>query len=562
MKRSIFTPLFLVGAAAIGVCIGFVVHGGRHPRASGDAGSAAALPARLEAVSQRGTDPTAAGTAQRRPTVADDSPLATQLARDLSMSEGVTRWLYWMQAIERATAGDMPRLARLATGNPIAIQLVAGRWMDLAPRQMFDTLVAWSDVGSGFSAGEWMSFLLSDWPRKDPDAVIAAMNSPQASAFRRSWRHRVAEAIFEKDVERGLKLMADWRIANYGPNTARVAAWVDADPVHAANFVIGNPAGAASQQVMQAVGKAWASNDPAGAMAFATGERSSLHRLLAESTLGEWARRDLNAAAEWLAKAEPGVRTQLSPFFLEAWGVQDPAAALAWTEANFSGPALEHAVSGLLKGAAARDLNAAAGLVASLNPSPARASAAAAVAAKWFPSYGSDKPVPAEALGWLGSLDPASVGKVIDDVGYSWAANDPRGLAKFLEGPGRAAASDSRYSDLVRSWVRLDPNETMNWAARLPEQNRIFVGEVAFREWSRWQFESAFQWLGGVSANDPRRQLYFDSAIRAVALEGDAASKFASLNSADRTAARAVVEGLPIPEPQRERLVQALKTNP
>ena len=28
--------------------------------------------------------------------------------------------------------------------------------------------------------------------------------------------------------------------------------------------------------------------------------------------------------------------------------------------------------------------------------------AAAAVAAKWFPSYGSDKPVPAEALGWLG----------------------------------------------------------------------------------------------------------------------------------------------------------------
>lgn len=127
MKRSIFTPLFLVGAAAIGVCIGFVVHGGRHPRASGDAGSAAALPARLEAVSQRGTDPTAAGTAQRRPTVADDSPLATQLARDLSMSEGVTRWLYWMQAIERATAGDMPRLARLATGNPIAIQLVAGR---------------------------------------------------------------------------------------------------------------------------------------------------------------------------------------------------------------------------------------------------------------------------------------------------------------------------------------------------------------------------------------------------------------------------------------------------
>src|SRR5688572_25946439 len=32
----------------------------------------------------------------------DDSPLATGLARDLSMSEGVTRWLYWLEAIEKA----------------------------------------------------------------------------------------------------------------------------------------------------------------------------------------------------------------------------------------------------------------------------------------------------------------------------------------------------------------------------------------------------------------------------------------------------------------------------
>src|SRR4051812_7419626 len=29
----------------------------------------------------------------------DDSPLTTQLEHDLSMSSGVTRWLYWLEAI-------------------------------------------------------------------------------------------------------------------------------------------------------------------------------------------------------------------------------------------------------------------------------------------------------------------------------------------------------------------------------------------------------------------------------------------------------------------------------
>src|SRR5690242_13314862 len=70
----------------------------------------------------------------------DDSPLSTQLARDLSMSPGVTRWLYWWDAIEKAAPSDFPRLARLAQGNRAATRLVAVRWAELAPKQFFDTL--------------------------------------------------------------------------------------------------------------------------------------------------------------------------------------------------------------------------------------------------------------------------------------------------------------------------------------------------------------------------------------------------------------------------------------
>src|SRR5207249_464577 len=64
----------------------------------------------------------------------DDSPLATKLEHDITISAGVTRWLHWFGALENATAADFPRLLGLAKGNTSAIRLVAERWTEVAPR--------------------------------------------------------------------------------------------------------------------------------------------------------------------------------------------------------------------------------------------------------------------------------------------------------------------------------------------------------------------------------------------------------------------------------------------
>src|SRR5215204_5324762 len=72
----------------------------------------------------------------------DDSPLATKLERDLSMSSGVTRWLYWLEALEKARPSDCPRLAELAKGNSPLLRLVASRWVEMDPQHMFDTILA------------------------------------------------------------------------------------------------------------------------------------------------------------------------------------------------------------------------------------------------------------------------------------------------------------------------------------------------------------------------------------------------------------------------------------
>ena len=94
------------------------------------------------------------------------------------MSSGVTRWLYWLEAIEKAVPVDFPPLLRLARGNAAATRLVSDRWIELYPRHVFDTIVAASKEGDGFGARDLAYQLFEEWPKRDPDAAIAALNQP------------------------------------------------------------------------------------------------------------------------------------------------------------------------------------------------------------------------------------------------------------------------------------------------------------------------------------------------------------------------------------------------
>src|SRR5258708_5758517 len=147
----------------------------------------------------------------------DDSPLTTKLEHDLARSSGVTRWLYWFEAIEKSAPADFPRLARLAQKNPAALQFVAARWAEIAPRHLFDFLVAAAKDGRGLPAQELARVLFNEWPKHDQEAAIAALNEPGDLGTRRTWQMAVATAVINKDVERGLRLFAEWHIENYMP---------------------------------------------------------------------------------------------------------------------------------------------------------------------------------------------------------------------------------------------------------------------------------------------------------------------------------------------------------
>src|SRR5881396_79098 len=134
--KIVFKSLLMIVAAGGGLALGFALRGKTVSNTS--AMPAGQSPPATVSEAKR----TRVSTPPARARINDDSPLTTELERDLSMSSGVTRWLYWLEAIEKAAPADFPRLLRLAQGNAAATRLVSDRWIELYPRHVFDTIVA------------------------------------------------------------------------------------------------------------------------------------------------------------------------------------------------------------------------------------------------------------------------------------------------------------------------------------------------------------------------------------------------------------------------------------
>jgi hypothetical protein len=541
----------IVLAVGIGLALGFAVR--RH--GPGDSG--------LEEQSQSPLLLTTGKTsgslkAQTRSRV-DDSPLATKLEHDLSMSSGVVRWLYWLEALEKAEASDFPRLVLMAKGNPAITKLVADRWAELYPRDFFDRIVTASRTGDAYAWGDLAIVLFREWPKRDPEAAIGALNQVKDFGGRDSWRDLVAESIFENDVERGLRLMSEWHIENFGPRLTAVGKWAAADPLHAAEFTFANPAGFASREVMGEIGKEWAKSNPAAALEFAGSHRGELSSTLGGSVLAEWASRDLAQAADWLAKTEEPTRNRLSPQFVEAWGRKDASGALAWAESNLSGSSLAQGASAVLRGAAEKDIAGAAQIVAEMDSSAARSEAALAVAQKWFPQPMTETPVPPEALAWLKTLDPDSVRHVMDNLAWEWAETDPKSMAEFFSTASSDQAPSWTYGMLARTLARKDPAGALQWASRLPADQRFAAGGEAFGEWRKAQPEPAMSWLNDLPASDPRRRPFLETAIRNIAYDSQTPEQLASMSDAEQAIAREVIEEMKLPHDRRDRLLGVLK---
>jgi len=541
--------IVLSTACVLGLAVGFALR----------ARTTARLNAAVSGAS--GTKPSqghSSGDSNRSFAAKDDSPLATQLARSLKISSGVTRWLLWIETLGKAGPADFPRLARMARGDPMATRFLALRWLDLAPRHFFDTLLGEVRSGNSVSTRELTDILFNEWPKRDPQGVIDALNEAGDFGMRDLWRHRVADSVFSTDVERGLRLMSEWHIENYGPSMRAISKWMAPDPVHAAQFTLDNSSGYAAQLTMDTIGKEWAKTDPAAAMAFASAHPGQLGSTLGGSALKQWVTTDFSQAADWLANTDSRTLNRLSPAFVEAWAKTDAGAALAWCDENLSGSSLAQAVRSVVTGAADKDLTAAAALVAQMDPSPARTQAAVAVARKWMPELSSDKSVPPEATTWLAGLDAESCRRVLEEITWQWATSDSKTMAAFLAQSPSERVPSSTDSILARQMARQNPLQALDWSSQLPPGRALSAGAAAYAEWRNSQPDAASEWFNALPSDDPRRQPFFKSAVETMAWGSQAAAQLAALSDSERAAARSIIQGLTLPIDKRTRLLEVL----
>jgi hypothetical protein len=195
-----------------------------------------------------------------------------------------------------------------------------------------------------------------------------------------------------------------------------------------------------------------------------------------------------------------------------------------------------------------------------MEPSPARAEAAAVVAKKWFPMLASGKAVPPEAVAWLDSLDGDSVKRVLQQVHWGWATSDARSMAAFLASSSTEQVPKYAYTVVAQELARKTPAEALHWASQLSEQQAMTAGGAAFVEWRNSQPEAASKWLNDLAPNDPRRQSFFESSIQSLAYDFQAGDKLALMSPIEREAARSVIENkLDLPTDRRTRLLDLLK---
>ncbi len=496
----------LVIAAGLGLAIGFALpelktdrlSDSSELRAEGRGTSPRLVPSRKHALLDRRLKAAHAS---------DDSPLATKLARDLSLSSRVTRWLYWIEAVEKASLQDFPRLAGLAKGDATATRLVASRWMQLDLHDLFNTLAA-APNPHPLPVDELGGMLFLEWVRREPEAALAALQGTNSLGTREAWRFNVAGYLIEKDPERGLCALSEWGIDNFAPMMSGVARWAEADPRHATEVVLAHPAGYTSYLAIEAIAKKWGKADPAAAMEFACARPGPLATALASTVLKNWSGQHIEEAANWLARSDAVTRHRLSPAFVEAWAKIDSTNALAWCESNLTGNSLAYVMGNIVNAVAQRDVVAAAEFVSSMNVSPARAEAAAAVAKNWFPTWRSGTPAPAAAIAWLAGLDVASTRRALEQVQWKWSNGDPKSMAEFVATVASEKVPHSADLHLARSLARQNPLDAFVWASRLPTERGLAAGREVFTEWRHSQPELAMKWLNDLPPTDPRRKIF------------------------------------------------------
>ncbi len=430
------------------------------------------------------------------------------LTRAVRTGTGAKRWLLLVAAAEKATASEMPGIIRAAGDDYAAVQMLGAHWAGLDPKHMFASLYAEFLLPDGSPAAlpqrsALMEALFEEWSKSDPAGVVKALTEVPNFSARETMRHSVVNRLMFTDVETSLRAMSEWNINNYLPSMKHVAEWAARDLPHASAVAAKYNRGFAAREVLKQIGKAWAASDPEGGLRFAATLDSQSRTMLGAEILTGWAGKDVAAAARFAAgQTDITFRNALAQGLVGAWGKEDPAAALDWSQENLAGKARTEAVGGIVAAAAEKDLTMAGELVARMDPGTAQNRAAASLFEVWF-KKGEDQR--GAAIEWLATLpDKEARRAAFDRVQWDWMWKDPQGVRDFITGPHGDLASSDIVNQSTRNLAVKNPEAALEWVAKLPADSKADARAAAVEAWMRFRPEAAADYARKLPAGPER----------------------------------------------------------
>ena len=484
-------------------------------------------------------------------------------SKTIQNAKGAERWLALLSEAEQATVADLPGLIRLAGGDDAMLRMLAARWAELDPKHMLNSLYA-DALLPAESAGRLpggivlRDVLLEEWTKRDLAGAIAALNDVPAFSMRDFFRLKLADAALQSEVERGLRLMSEWKITNFIPDLGKVSAWAARDPRHAAEIVMplrgfyGGPA------VLKEVGKAWAERDPVEGLKFAAALAPGARANLGGEIIGRWAERDLSAAVAFAAAQPEAMRAALAAGLIGTWTKSDPAAALIWSQQYLKGAVRDEVIGSVVTVLAEKDLREAGRLVAGMDAGAAQDRATAAIFETWFKKGGSERPA---AFEWLAAVpDEETRRAAFTRATWNWPVSDPAEARDFIAGPHGDMVPDATVQWTARHQAMANPEETMAWASALPADRRESARRAALEGWVQVRPEGAITFTRALPAG-PERTVAIETVSQSLVSQSaeQAVQWLRDLAPAEQKIARAIFDRTNLTEDKRQQLNKALE---
>lgn len=433
----------------------------------------------------------------------------------LSQDKGTDYWIHLLSAADRSPAGVLSHLIQFLGNEPAAQMLIGERWAQLDPQGMLAALgkINPSDSAASalsFQGGELQRILAREWFRRDPEALIRALDGMDGRQPLEAAKGELIQLLAPENPGQSLKLLVNWGLELSTVDSRLLIPWVRTNPREAMTLLSAMPgsrihAGDFDSSLLRETGQALAETDPAGALSLPKVPSSGLQQMISEHVMKAWARRDPAAAAAWLAEAEVDSRQRgyLGHSLLRVWAETDAPAAIAWVDAHLPDSAKAEANRGILDAVTPRDPAAALEYVSRMPPGFGREDAAYPVGNALF--EGKTKEETLAAFHRVSEFPDPSVRKLLlEPAARKMLEQNPQEFLVWLAGPEGAQAPYSIFRITAGNLAEKDAASAMEWAAGLPADFAAPLRREVLGNWLQTDPARAGDWLKSLPSGPER----------------------------------------------------------